>query len=316
LNLDISQRAEEYLRNSGSTDDHFALPPSFKFDFVHEEALHAWVSRQMNMKQYNHKDKESNSDTSFSYGQLSRVRNQLLSNMDNTGWSLDIGGGWIVSRVGRMLRVRRSIDIDDESGSCVKEESWKVLDVSTINSSSESPSTFLRSNLTNAPHQDQVGNGSDTCCTVSLSPLFFDDAAFSSDGISPENFVIKRVSQLKAGTRFTPPWRKKHDSQLKLKAFLRGQGVPLHQRDSSPVLCFLREKNAVDTVDTVVAVCITTGTTKEEETQGMELALFKTDDLDDDAKWIIDAKYCPTSTFKAEEEQDEIVVTLMEVDVD
>ena len=37
--------------------------------------------------------------------------------------------------------------------------------------------------------------------------------------------------------KIVPPWRKETASGMKIKAFLRGQKIPLHCRGATPILC-------------------------------------------------------------------------------
>ena len=203
---DISIRAAEYITKSGSTGAEFVLPclshstvpePS-RFTLVHEEALYAWTRSQMKGEGY------------FLYSQLQRVREQILDYPEKVEWSLDIGGNWIISRMGNILRISSA-----KALSVSKNNNWTVEQVDMKNSSGNTES-------------DQ--QNSKSCVVVDL---FLPQYINSTDTLS---FSLKRVCELKPGTRFTPHW-KAGSNGIKLKDFLRGQHVSLHRRDDIPVLC-------------------------------------------------------------------------------
>lgn len=180
--------------------------------------------------------KQTDKKLQLPYDQMVRVREQLHKHPDRLQWTLDVGNCWKLQRSGNVISVFRG---DQDVGTSKRTLPWVIdtgLEADTYNSQHSG---------TYELHLAQLPRG---------------------------NLEIKRVSDCD-GVKFVPPWRKGR-SAMKIKEFLRGQKIPLHQRDGAAVL-YLSGDHSTH----AVAVHL------EDPAGGG----------DDDARgrWVVDANFCP-----------------------
>lgn len=204
LSQDLTQRAEEYL-SSMSTDSVLLLPDNLvTFNIVQQEAMHHWAARVTDQKLL------------LSYSQIQRIKNQFELFPRRLQWTLDVGDRWVIRRSGKALTVfqlSNEKDGEQPTHSCSDKDtsiSWKILSFKP-NSSNKS----YRSEES-CVHELHFGN----------LPLFADISLMT----------IKHMKDV-GNLTFIPPWRRGR-SAAKVREFLRGQKVPLHERDESLVLCY------------------------------------------------------------------------------
>lgn len=162
-------------------------------DLTDEEAIHRWITSRM----------YDSGGGSISYDQLQRIYQQINMYPRNKEWTLDIGSGWRVSRVGNMLECSSQnetatlIDLRGE---------WRIINDDIASKQIKEEKETLR--------------------------IFTGDKL---SGYRSSDFAIKAVEGHEQMT-FTPSWRHGR-SPTKVKEFLRGQKVPLHLRGIAPILC-------------------------------------------------------------------------------
>ena len=150
-----------------------------------------------------------------------RLRWQLLSYPLSRQWQVPVGKGWCVRRCGDVLQCRPMTGTNSglvdarwlESGGLlvgVEREEW-VVEVQFITADRE-------------PFQTRRGNG--------VMQVVLRNVEVGS------RLLVRRRRD---GDRFHARWK---DKPIKLKDFLRGQKLPLHERDMVPVIEVLPPGNA------------------------------------------------------------------------
>ncbi|GKY93731.1 hypothetical protein MPSEU_000340200 [Mayamaea pseudoterrestris] len=147
--------------------------------------------------------KQSKGQCSLDSASMERLCAQLMAYPDNKQWTINIGGGWDLMRRGNVMALKTKA----EPAYLVK------------------PSKFTNDTILTWHRQldDYSPNDFSTCLRIkvpstllSLQPLF----TLSSVKHHPKLTV-------------TPTWR---PSPIRLAAFLRGQGVPLHEQSNAPII--------------------------------------------------------------------------------
>ena len=184
-----------------SSDTKFILrrdSGNVQFDIVHEQALHAWIT------------KTTLGRMQVSYDQMLRIRDQIQNYPDNFQWKMDLGRHWEIQRNGDTLEV--------------------VKGKERVQTSS---SRALPGILFAGPASDMNGfNSKDIFDGQETVELCFGSLP---NNVGNSTIDIVHVKDC-AGMKFTPSWRQGR-SAMKLKDFLRGQHVPIHRRDDSIALC-------------------------------------------------------------------------------
>ena len=181
------------------TSSQFPIPRNSdgRFTLVEEEALHMWICN------------EANHALSLSYDKISMVCEQISNFPERRQWKLSLGGDWNIKRNGNVLELEMQNDTNLVEQGTNKDE-WFIKSHRNIDVESN-----IKSN----------GDG-DILLTFSLSQWGQHES---------RNFSLKKVQGNEKMT-FIPPWRKQ-DSGVKIKEFLRGQNIPLHLRNNTPILC-------------------------------------------------------------------------------
>jgi len=170
----------------------------------------------------------------LSYDQINRIKFQVERYPSRLQWTIDVGDLWRVQRNGHILALLHDTEnISDSLPWCIVETKSVLFDVN-----------------------DQIE--SDTELFISIPPE-----------LENSTLTIKRIKDV-GNLRFLPQWREGR-SPMKIKELLRGQKIPLHHRDETPVMCISGE-----TDEQIVAVHI--------------------DDLEKsrDGKWIIQSYFHPS----------------------
>ena len=208
LKDDLQPRVQEYLQSVVERDDsqsYFTILPfdsddSSSSKLIRSQALYQWMSSCVADDGWN-----------IPYESHQRVIQQLENFSDRTAWTLELGSGRSVKRIGNVLKLQHESDTTDPN-SC-----WEWKPVKTNNTELESkdalriqvPSTVLES----------LSSSSVQFVSTTLR-----EAEVGSGSEPPE---------MPPAIRFSPPWR---NSSIKLRAFLRGQKVPTHLRDDAQLL--------------------------------------------------------------------------------
>jgi len=175
-----------------SLDTENEIPPSL--DLIDEEAIHKWVSGKM------HDD----GGGSISYDQLQCLYQQINAYPWKKEWTLDVGGGWMVSRFGDTLDCSNKNETEKATSINMGGE-WRIVDYESREENEEMKATLR---------------------------IFMGEKL---NGYVSTDFAVKAVEGHEHMT-FTPSWRRGR-SPIKVKEFLRGQKVPLHLRGNAPILC-------------------------------------------------------------------------------
>ena len=220
---DVTVRAQAYLdeKADGGNEVVFHLPGNpGALGVVHKQALYMWV--QTGCDQH-----------VLSYDQLERLCTQLREFPDRRQWRFNIGNGWDVVRQGEALRLTNTSPDGGETGeSLAKREQEQTLEWA------------LGSDGDTAEASDG------TTLRIRLSPRHVSG--------STRFLLLTIASRQQQGRQdvITPPWRKGR-SPVAVTEFLRGQKVPLHERNQAPVVLL---QSALDeescTPQAVVAVYV------------------------------------------------------------
>jgi hypothetical protein len=230
----------------------------------------------------------------ISYESLRRVIRQLDDYPDRKQWKVELGSGWSVERVGDVLRMIRETEhprsnhshgfggsgdeapCSDSKTIALEDRCWEWTRVSgNIEEELQQDATHSRLwiRLPQAWWNDEFSTkGPPPLSSISLEFTSVTLNEAESRHHHQQQQQQKRkddgdddVSARSSSTslRFTPPWR---SSPSKIRAFLRGQKVPVHLRDSTQVLFLnIGEESRDATFSTVsrtqrreklVAVCI------------------------------------------------------------
>ena len=187
-------------------------------------------------------------DYQLSYSVLTKLKKMALANNTSVkSKSISVDGNLIAVRIGSVLRMQtiaydtNSNDANnDEFRSRGCDESRSIILNENRNVTIEVP-THSGFSVEVEPYNDS--------CDILINKSNISDIAAENRNISSNfsclnfNFSlilknIPRNSKLSVrysidGDRFTPPWRAR---PIKLSTFLRGQKVPVHIRDSLPVV--------------------------------------------------------------------------------
>lgn len=230
LRMDVSQRADSYLHEHTSEDA--ACSSRTVFSIPKDIAKCNLVFEEAFHVWVSGQAVSPNdhSDYQFTFEHFQRLVRQITDYPRRRKWSLNIGGGWDIQREGDILRILES---DSVSGTLKRQNASHPLEaLPALPATLESSCSYIQIRLSFAGRH--VFTSSRGCDYKSL--------------------------------KITPPWRKGR-SPLKLKDFLRGQKVTLHDRGDLPII--LTHGESEDAAQELVAVFV--------DTKG---------------KWILDAKFC------------------------
>jgi len=221
LNIEVTRWNEQYRDSVPSQ-----LLPLSNFNIVspllQNEILYQFITRQ--------------TGSELSFQQLQRIYDMV--NSENNIWSIDLGSNWILQQKGEMLMLL--LAGDSHPGS--------LLDDSK-------PKTHCVGETTIFSYVDQhwaLEENSSGWVKDPRSSAFYNSPSARNNKDFPKIhsvvcFNIQNQQKLeirfrKAGDKFQAPWLPKDQ---KLKDFLRGQKVQLHERDLLPLLCLGDEVIAV-----------------------------------------------------------------------
>lgn len=136
----------------------------------------------------------------LSYDQISRIKFQVENYPDRLQWTIDVGNLWRVQRNGNVLTLLH--DTESIRGSLP----WYIVETKTV--------------LFDA--DESLDSTREMC--FSVPPM-----------LENSTITIKRVKDV-GNVTFLPQWRKGR-SPIKIKELLRGQKIPLHLRDKTPLIC-------------------------------------------------------------------------------
>ena len=173
----------------------------------------------------------------LSYDQVKRVTEQLSLYPQRKKWSLHVGNNWNLRRNGDVLLLEAN-----------REEFTGVT----------GEIAPMKATWSLCQDKKDIGKAN-VLDEWSIQLLVSSDTQF-------EDLKLNYVGGNQSNS-FVPPWRKGR-SPIKIKDFLRGQKVPLHKREGTPILCL---------GDVVVSVYIQEGNNSENVSCG--------------GKWITHADY-------------------------
>lgn len=186
---------------------------------IQSQALFQWmIFMSQHVTQEFHGEKENRVISNQS---LQRLLDQLRDYPDQTQWTIELGQNQSIRRRGSVLEFllpRESNSDSTEFLSHVSELSWELL---RPDFQSPNPSTASADSL-----------------VVSIDTRWI-SSKFQIIQMSVNDLEARQRRKDSTGRAngqtvwFVPPWK---DSKVKLRQFLRGQGVSLHQRDGTLVL--------------------------------------------------------------------------------
>lgn len=234
----LSSKANAYL---GTINKQFFMlsQNDTVLDLVQEEALHLWAECRM---QGQH---------TLSYEHLIRLCRQITDFPERKQWTLNIGRGWNVKRNGNALEILSHIS--NRGG---EEGSPRLVETDSAQSQVNARYFLSWSDVIDGDVEREGFGGQSSMKSTQneLARIFLQvpSTFLQHNDQKPANFTLKAVAGSE-GMLFTPPWRRGH-GPVKIKEFLRGQKVPLHLRDLTPIICFGNESER-----RVVAVFIEAG---------------------------------------------------------
>ena len=193
----------------------------------------------------------------LSYEQVKRVTEQISLHPQKKKWTLHVGKNWNVRRNGDVLLIEVN-DADFATtigGNGNVKASWK-----------------LSQDKKDIEEADVIGE-----YTIQL---------LVPPATQINDLELRHVGGNQSNT-FVPPWRKGRNP-IKIKDFLRGQKVPLHNREGTPILCL---------GDVVLGVYIEEGNSRG-------------------GRWIIHADHDAAEMDAAVEEDRLIEISLVKLPVD
>jgi tRNA(Ile)-lysidine synthetase-like protein len=213
--VDVDGRVTEYLKDkqpNANYDglwriDHDDAIGDHDSRLVYSQALHRWMTYQMQAR----KCSNSNPAIMVPYQAIQRVMDQLQNYHKHKQWELELGNHFSVIRRGDVLRVVSVLPLDPRTSQNDQPKLWSWTFVPNVTThardDSERIDVFLPHNMINSD--------------LSFFAMTLEESINGSDG------------DCKTSLHFVPPWR---NSPVKLRQFLRGQNVPMHQRDETLVL--------------------------------------------------------------------------------
>jgi len=200
-----------------------AITDNATLDLAFQQALYQWASRYA-----------TDTQQQISYTIWKKVMSQLLECSDNRQWELPLGDGKHIRRVGNVLQINAAHGKENAgksacSSAVTTKVSWEIIDDPREIQKLKSMLLLVRLPTNLADTLKQY------------------DFVLSSAG----NDAIRAVDK---AWRITPSWRRGR-SPIKLGSFLRGQNIPLHGRNSSPIIvCEGTHRDGTDMEPLLVAV--------------------------------------------------------------
>ena len=198
IRTDVLNRVQPFLSEHVDSENRFLLASdiSFETNLIARQALYEWASSRAEKHQ-------------VSYEIWKNVLSQLRDYPNNRKWTMPLGSGWHVVRNGEALEVmwEASEAHGFPTASPQYRENERMLSWHSVGDAPAGPSLIVRPVVHRESHED---------CT-------FVQTTAGAGGTSVNAWT------------FTPPWRES-SSPSKLGSFLRGQKVPLHLRESTPII--------------------------------------------------------------------------------
>ena len=196
----LAPQVKAYLEHHVDASTGQFLLPDSSMDLVAREALYQWIADAMASK------------NQISYDVMKHVRSQINEYPNRRRWTLELGKGNFLLRKGDALEIEHQSQQLQTMNSPEKEDN-DTKEVSWI-------STFKANPIISEAARSEY--------------LVIKVDEQSMDGSS---FFKTTAGQNHNRWKFTPSWRKGH-SPTKLGSFLRGQKIPLHKRDATPIIYF------------------------------------------------------------------------------
>lgn len=294
INDDYSGKNDAYddTKNETTNDSNKNYKPNQISRLLYSQVIHQWMTNQINAHQESSLvEKEdddddddeyiSNTSANISFETLQRVVEQLERNKKTTmttttnsvssfEWTLELGSHWNLIRKGSVLQIKSSRQTASDAAKTTKKKkkwSWKVLDAEIEREGDDDDDTD-ESILISIPTP-----------TLARNP----NVEFVSTTVKEfESKIIFNEEQHEEGhstaLRFYPPWR---NSSIKLRQFLRGQNIPLYQRDDINVLYL------TNSVDVSSSSFSSSPTKRSNEIVDRQLVAVQIDDK----KWIVNKPF-------------------------
>jgi PP-loop family len=228
---DVNDRVNEYMNHY--QPDAMALglwtihkESNSESQLIYSQALHQWITYRM--VELNSANAGCNREHMVTYNLLQRVMEQLQEYPDRNQWELEMGNKYSVMRKGNVLRV---VLAEPDKAMKTKKPprvTWKWTIVHCAETQSSIPDVI-------------------TLCLP--QSMVSSDLSFFSTTISDASQAGFFGDESGVSLRFLPPWKSK---PVKVRQFLHGQNIPLHQRDAIPMLFAVTQQSS----PTLVAILV------------------------------------------------------------
>lgn len=270
---------------------------------IQSQALYKWMTT--GMAAFSPLSARVESMPALSHDTMQRILRQLKYYPSSLEWKLDLSKGRELARKGFYLQLLEPVSSNDKAGRTATTSalywSWSV--VNDDNENGNKGASFLESIEQDLPHRWSA----QAATTPTAIYLWFPSHILPTGGAETETFLLFHQLTLKSlelqqadmapskvaddqqsggnvgsALMFLPPWK---STPIKLRQFLRGQNVPVHERDQAYVLvgrvCPNRKETPVD--DLLVAVQVV-----KESSGGIP-------------KWILHGDYCRRRKYRRKE---------------
>jgi tRNA(Ile)-lysidine synthetase-like protein len=208
LQQEIQSRVQVYLQDVVD-GDFFEWKHADASRLIQSQALYQWMNQEIKRMRQD-QSIDSNGADFISYDTLQRVVQQLQDHPAQLEWTLELGGLFNLRRHGSMLQVIYT----QQATSSKNMIPW----IWSIVGNDLGEEDDDRDSLTIAVPQELVSSHLHVA------------------GTTVGQFSLLQSDQNAGALRFLPPW-KKAGKPVKLRQFLRGQDIPMHERDQISILC-------------------------------------------------------------------------------
>eukprot|EP00980_Cylindrotheca_fusiformis_P004322 scaffold921_cov126-Cylindrotheca_fusiformis.AAC.1 len=232
VNSEIQSLVQTYLEDISAGEDGFPWIDDEPHPLIQSQALYQWINTEMERIQKKDEKVDPTGVVFISYDTLQRAERQLRDHRNQMEWTIELGGHFNLRRQGTMLKV----DHSQASAS-----SWKVVPWSW--------------SIVPSPSIEEAGATPDSLTIALPQDLVSSSLKVMKTTVGNYRLLLDQPDEDVGALRFMPPW-KKEGKPVKLRQFLRGQSVPIHERDQVPVLCISWSEGMKETRNELLAVQI------------------------------------------------------------
>jgi hypothetical protein len=225
-------------------DDDDDIPPK-PSRLIYSQALYQWMTNQITSQTLQKDDsilstvsssqqqQQKQKQAYVSFETLERIMNQLEQHPRRRQWTIEIGNNINLIRQGNALKIGRSVE--DEK----QKENYQDGNLNMVP---------WKWSLTTATKEELGDDNSNTVQIRLPYHILGSDINFFSTTLGDATNDLSERDEVDSSqspsflNQFVPPWK---NSPVKIRQFLRGQNVPLHERDDIPLLILRTEGRSV-----------------------------------------------------------------------